>query len=297
MTGLTPFQRACYRTFRGSAEAVAARNHRLRRALERAHVDMRPGAYMALAIGSSLLAALLGLVMIVLHLVLAPLLLDQSPLNVVLGVLAVTPFLFASLVYGGFRYLPQFWADERARKIDLVLPYALNFIAAMSTAGVRPAEVFGRLARQESYHEVAREFRRIDRDIQILGKDLITAVQDAIDRSPSIRLQDFLQGTIASLRAGSNLRTYFLAKSEQYMEENRHQLRQDLEKLGLIAESYITVVVAAPLFLIIIFSVFSLLSSGAVERTRMLMYGVIFVLLPLSHAVYLLVIQGSVKQQ
>lgn len=296
MSELTPFQQHSYRIFRGPAETIAARNHRLRRSLERAQINMRPGAYVALGIGTSVVASGLGIALIILHLVLSPLIAGVNPFNIVLAILALTPFVFATIVYGGFRVVPSIIADERGRKIDAILPYALNFIAAMSTAGVRPSDVFGRLARQSSYSEVAREFRRIDRDINILGNDLITAIQHGIDRAPSIRLQDFFQGAISTLRSGGNLRTYFLSKSEQYMEENRYTQKQELEKLGIIAESYITVVVAAPLFLIIIFSVFSLLSSGAVERTRFMMIMVIFVLLPISHILYVLIIQSSVRE-
>jgi hypothetical protein len=55
----------------------------------------------------------------------------------------------------------------------------------------------------------------------LLGHDIVTALNRAIDRTPSIKFQDFLQGQITPLTSGGDLKHYFLSKSDQFLYENR----------------------------------------------------------------------------
>ena len=83
---------------------------------------------------------------------------------------------------------------------------------------------------------------------------------------------------------------YFLTKAEEYMRENRRQQKEFLETLGIMAESYVTVVIAAPLFLIIMFSVMSLFGGGS--SSGIVMYLLAFVMLPLANIGFAIVIQS-----
>ncbi|HDN50246.1 MAG TPA: hypothetical protein ENG06_00555 [Thermoplasmatales archaeon] len=74
------------------------------------------------------------------------------------------------------------------------------------------------------------------------------------------------------------------------MRENRRQQKEFLQTLGVLAESYVTVVIAAPLFLIIMFSVMAMFGGGASSGT--LMYVIAFVMLPLANMGFAIVIQS-----
>ena len=65
------------------------------------------------------------------------------------GLLLGTIFavVFSLLVFGGITYAifivyPSVEAGNRRRNIDASLPYAINYITSMSTAGITPAEIF-----------------------------------------------------------------------------------------------------------------------------------------------------------
>ena len=237
---------------------------------------------------NGIMGAVAGIFLIVLYLFVLPAFVSL-PVKL-LAIIIPSPILLAALAYFITMMIPESKASSRKKDIEAKLPYALNFIAAMSTAGITPAEIFKNLAEQPVYGEVHKEAAWIYRDIAIFNIDIITALRNAANRTPSIRFQEFIQGAITTITSGGDLKRYFLAKADEYMRENRRLQKEFLETLGVLAESYVTVVVAAPLFLIIMFSVMALFGGGS--NTGLIMYLLAFVMLPLANLGFALAIQS-----
>jgi flagellar protein FlaJ len=216
--------------------------------------------------------------------------------SLVLGTIVIT--LISLGIFGGLTYLvfllyPGIVAGERRRNIDATLPYAINYITAMSTAGITPAEIFRLLGESTIYGESAVEARYIAREIDIFGRDLIDALRIVSTITPSARLKEFLQGAMASISSGSNLTEYFRTKARQYALENRQEQKTFLETLGLIAESYVTALVAGTLFLIILQSIMSILSG---ESNPMFLYVVIYLIVPFGSVMFVILINSMTPE-
>lgn len=267
--------------FGAPAKLSAAKQDRLRFALEQAHIGMLPEAYIAVTWMSTLgaLAILYALVFLGMG---AAILLGSGPGPAVTVVLVVLPIMLAATVYVAIATFPDYRAGERRRSIDRDLPYAVNFIAAMSSAGVIPTMLIRDLAREKTYGEVSREMAWIVRDLNLLGYDLLTALQHGIARSPSRRFQEFLQGAKTTILSGGDLKSYFAAKADQYMTDNRRVQREFLESLGIMAESYVTVVIAGPLFMIVMLSIM-LVVGRSNQSSELFMFFLIFIMLPIAH--------------
>ncbi len=201
--------------------------------------------------------------------------LDNKTILLEVSLIAFLALLFGGLTYVTFKLYPKLICGNRKRNIDATLPYAVNYIASMSKAGVVPAEIFGSLADSEMYGESAVEARYIIREIKIFGEDLITALKNVASTTPSSRFQEFLQGIITTITSGGELSPYMKVKTEQYMLDNRRQQKEFLDTLGLIAEAYVTAFVAGPLFLIVLMSVMMIMSGGGLLLLRLLIYLVI----------------------
>jgi len=158
--------------------------------------------------------------------------------------------------------LPAAKAKSRGKNIDRHLPYVANFVNTMSVAGISPSEIFGTLSGIELYGEVQKEAKKITTEIELMGVDAITALKNAIVISPSRKFKDFLQGIIAVLQSGSELAPYFNRCVERYMFDDLDERKKNLESLAIMAESFVTTVIAFPLFLVIILSVMGLTSGG-----------------------------------
>ncbi|MDH7593027.1 MAG: type II secretion system F family protein [Methanomicrobiales archaeon] len=209
-------------------------------------------------------------------------------ISVILGLL-----ILGGITYAVFLVYPGIKAGERRRNIDATLPYAINYITAMSTAGITPAEIFRLLGESPIYGESAVEARYIAREIDIFGKDLIDALRIVSTITPSLRMKEFLQGAMASISSGANLTEYFRTKASQYSIENRQQQKVFLETLGLIAESYVTALVAGTLFLIILQSIMSMLSG---ESNPIFLYVVIYGIIPLGSVMFVILISSMTPE-
>ncbi len=252
-------------------------------------MEIRGGAYMSFTLLTSLLITMVSFFVFSLFvfvlLPVAGVTLDMVGTIVLLAI----PFLLGILVFFILLMLPSFKAKARGKKINLSLAYSLNFISAMSSAGITPTEIFKSLSKQDIYGEIKEEASWIYRDVILLGTDIISAIRANIERTPSQKFKEFLQGMIVTVTSGGSLKTYFMSKANQYMWENRQEQKQLLESLGIMAESYVTAAVAGILLLIIVIPLMMIISG---DFNSMFLYILIFMVAPLTHIGFAVVIKS-----
>lgn len=210
--------------------------------------------------------------------------------SLVIGTILITIFsllIFGGITYAAFILYPGIEAGNRQRNIDATLPYAINYVTSMSTAGITPAEVFRLLGDSPIYGESSVEARYVAREIDIFGRDLVDALRLVSASTPSKRMKEFLQGAMASISSGGNLTEYFRIKADQYALENRQTQKLFLDTLALISESYVTAMVAGTLFLIILQSIMSVISG---DNNPMFLYAVIYLMIPLGSVAFVVMI-------
>ena len=306
---MNSYQRFCFKILGERMKKKREAHLELRNNLMRARITVPFEAYLASAYVTAFLVGFiaaggLGLLSYLLRIpemitykgTLPDFLIEMSDYRLILGTI-VAVFL-SLLVFGGLTYIvflvyPSIHAGERRRNIDATLPYAINYITAMSTAGITPAEVFKLLAESPIYGESAVEARYIVREIEIFGKDLTDAIRVVSGLTPSDRMKEFLQGAVAAISAGTNLTDYYRNKAAQYIVENRQQQKLFLETLGLIAESYVTALVAGTLFLIILQSIMSIISG---EVSPMFLFIVIYLIVPFGSIMFVILISSMTPE-
>ena len=165
--------------------------------------------------------------------------------------------------YAVVSLLPSSRAGDRGRAIDRSLGNAMNFLAALSCADLPVDALFRELADQGLYGEVAAEAAWIVRDCDLLGLDILSALRAGARRSPSVRWQEFLQGVVTTAESGGELRPYLLAQAERFERMEGVVARGQLERLGVLAEAYVAVAVAFPLFLLVLLTVFTLIEGSS----------------------------------
>lgn len=258
--------------------------------LQQAQMGVRGEAYLAGAYFVGALAAVAVLAVALLGFLVAVVLFDTP---MVYGVFVLlTPGIGYYLGYAALATTPASNAKKRGKNINMKLPYAVNYITAMASAGVIPAEIFKSLARQEVYGEVAREAAWIYKDLEVHGMDVVTALHRAIERSPSIKFQDLLQGAITTITSGGDLTGYFRAKANRLQWENRQEQQQFIETMGLMAEAYVTAAVAGPLFLIVMVAIFVLIGSG----DMIILQSIIYLLLPVASLGFMVGLKSMIPE-
>lgn len=190
-------------------------------------------------------------------------------------------------VFAAFYVYPGVEAGSRAGRIDKILPYAIEYVFAMASIGVIPYEIFKKLSNaEENYGEVSIEARHIVRDVELLGFDFITALRNLAAVTPSQKMKVFLQGAITTTISGGELDTYFISTAEEYLEERRRNYEDTISLLGILAEFYVTGLVAAPILMLVMMSVMFFLGSGDIIILAIIVY----VLIPFGSAGFILLV-------
>ena len=309
---MNSYQRFCFNLLGHQIKLQREKYTDLRNTLLSARIKTPFEAYLATAIITSVIvglgmAAVIGLVTFLLQLPKSVRYGGQLPeflegifsdpnIQMIFGTaiaVILSLLIFGSITYFLFIFYPNIRSGERRRNIDATLPYAINYITAMSTAGITPAEIFRLLGESSIYGESAVEARYIAREIDIFGKDLIDSLRITSSLTPSLRMKEFLQGAMATISSGANLTEYFRTKASQYALENRQQQKMFLETLGLIAESYVTALVAGTLFLIILQSIMSMLSG---ESNPFFLYVIIYGIIPFGSVMFVILISSMTPE-
>lgn len=256
---ISGFQRWAWKRF-GARLGAREPNPVLEENLVKAHLRVRADEYLANIYGMTLVV---GIATAVVGAGLSAFLFLTSAVS---PEIALLPLLLPALgvlgTYYGMLGTPSSRAKERGRKIDRRIGPSMSFISAMSSADVNIDQIFKELGHQKIYGEVAEEAAWITRDTELLGLDILSAIRRAAQRTPSKKFQDFLQGVVTTATSGGQLKPYFLLKAEQFEREHKLETQQRVETMGLLAETFVTVVVAFPLFLVIVVAIFAIIGGG-----------------------------------
>ena len=200
------------------------------------------------------------------------------------------------LVIGIGLYLPQMRSSSRGKKIDENLGSALAFISAMSNADVPIKTIMVKLSSMNEYGEVSREASKIANRTELMGMDIFSAIEEVARKSPSVEWQKFLQGAVTASAAGARLKPYFVNKAMEYQNMLRVSLKKNSESVSVFAETYVTIGVAFPLFLIVILAVMSVIARNASGATISFLFVFSFLVLPVMIAAFVLVISSVNKE-
>lgn len=294
---LTKYQEFCWRSLGAFVRLKAKPNPKLEQSLLQAHMKMRPEEYVAYVWMTTLIVGVAAAAVAILigGLILGFLQVDAALVLVGLVLMVAIP---PVLVYVILISQPASVAKRRGRDIDKRIGPAMSFISAMASADVNVDVIFKELSRQSIYGEIKNEAEWITRDTELLGIDILTAIKNAAQRTPSSKFQEFLQGVVTTSTSGGQLKPYFLQKAEQFEKEYKLEMRSQLETLGLMAESFVTVVVAFPLFLVVIMAIMAIVpgGGGGSDMTVTLLYAVVGLMIPISQFGFVFYIWNMTKE-
>ena len=180
-----------------------------------------------------------------------------------------------------------FMEGSRATNMDRQLPFAASYVSAMAAANATPSQTFKSLARNKDiYGEISNDAAWIYHSMEFIGRDLVTTLKEAVDRTPSERFAEFLQGIIGTVTSGGNLKLYFLNRSEYYAQQNRVHVKDVLQQMALFSEAYVVVAVALPIFAMIIAVITFWVSGSGMKLEREHMYLLVFGGFPIIQIVF-----------
>lgn len=181
---------------------------------------------------------------------------------------------------------PYFQANNRQVSIDKSMLPAITYMYALTKGGMSIYDVFRSLSRYNYvFGAAAEEISYIVRDMDYLGKDFISALKIAKERTPSEVFKDFADGLIVVSSSGA-VTDYIKTKSEQYQGMAELANKNLLQRLDVLAEIYVTALVAGPLFIMVTLVVMQFMRPASAQ----ILYMLIYVMLPLATLLYLVLL-------
>ena len=193
---------------------------------------------------------------------------------------AITFVLMRSIILA----YPKMYASHRRSQIEVVFPHVVNMMLGMARGGIPVTEMFQIIADEVSVTgEVGREFRVIVNRVRVFHENLISAIRYVASTTPSQKFSDFLDDMISVIEGSGRLNEFLDFKSQHLMNEKEKYQELFLNSLGILAEVYVSALVVAPLFLLIIFVVMGMMEGYSLELMKL----VIYVYMPVGGAMFI----------
>ena len=163
------------------------------------------------------------------------------------------------LVFFVAYFYPVQKVSSRRRNVEVNLPFVVIHMGALVEAGLPPYQMFKLISSFEEYGEIAKEFRKIVRNVEQFGLDPLTAIKEVASRCPSDELQQLLMGFVTTTESGGNIKLYLKTVGEQTLFDYRKRRERYIRTLDMISELYTGIVISAPLFMVAMLAIMNMI--------------------------------------
>ena len=230
----------------------------LKASLEKGHVRIYSETYVSMMFLTALFAlpvSVLGIVLVLLYHVLPLLIMVPIPLFVVMG----------------FLFMPSSNASDRSSNLEREMPFAAAYISVMASGGIAPYTSFKRLSEVDLMPAMRKEARDVMKDVEVFGVDPLSALESAAKKNPLDIFKDFLSGYASTVIIGGDIGHFLERKAEDIFEARAARVKAAAERLGMLLETFIIVMVMMSLCFYILFAV-QQIQGGSSTGTNLSMY-------------------------
>ena len=270
-------QRLAYRLFGNLSENI--KYPRLEQKLKQSRLFIPFSMYLSLFFFFIFLIAVLGLFLEILSFALYfQTLIEEQLLLALTQFISVSVFGSLIILFLFFLLLPELRAYDLKIKIEKQLPFAVNYMSAMAAAGVRTEIIFKTFSSRKLisiYGALSREFSQFAVQTDFFGKDNPSALALLAEETPSPLFSNFLTGAKNTFLSGSNFRNFIASKKQDYYSLAARRKDTYFQTLEMLSEIYITVFLAAPLFMMILLFSMMPFSGSKIEQMKLLTYQIV----------------------
>jgi len=252
-----------YRIFGRLSPKFLSSVFEFKESLERAGIAIYPETYISLMFFSALLSLPVSVVAILL-----------IYFTKLLPLIFLVPM--PAYIMIGFMVTPMSRASERAHSLEREMPFAATYVTVMASGGIPPYMSFKRLSDVELLPSTRKEAMRLMRDVEIFGVDPLSALESAARKNPLDIFRDFVSGYASTVIIGGDVIHFLETKAQDIFKTRSMRVKNAAERLGMLLESFIIIMVLMSLCFYIMFSVESIYSTGISMNSGMIMYTYVF---------------------
>jgi flagellar protein FlaJ len=252
-----------FRLFGGIAQSFLKNVFEFKSMLERAKIKIYPETYVSMMFFTATLTIPVSVISLMLLYFYG-----------FMPIIFLVPFPFYTMV--GFLLIPISRASDRAALLEREMPFTAAYVSVMASGGIAPYTSFKRLSEIELLPAMRGEAREIVKDVEIFGIDPLTALGNAAKKNPLEIFKDFLSGYASTVIIGGDIGHFLERKAEDIFKTRAMRVKAAAERLGMLLETFIIVMVLMSLCFYILFSVEQIYSIGVSSFSGMLLYTYLF---------------------
>lgn len=197
-----------------------------------------------------------------------------------------------------FMNYPKVIIKERAKEIDGNLTFASIYMSTLSSSRLPMYKVFDIFSKSSKYGQITNEISNIKKDMDVFGIDINTALERAVERTPSKTFKEMLWSMLSLSRTGGDVNIYLKEKAKNFIGEYRRRLFEFSHQLTIFVEIYLTAIVLGVIFFTVLTSIIGGISaigpvSGSGGNVIILQFILICVFLPGLSAIFIVLIKSS----
>lgn len=238
--------------FRKFSDKISNQFDDLSRDLKSANIPILLSSYLSMAIMSSMIAFIFGLGIY-------GALLFVSLSNWIFFFL---PLGFLGFTLAGFYLYPSSEASTVHKNISYELPFSTIHMSAIAGSNITPVKIFKIISESSEYPNVGAEMRKVVMQIEIYGYDIVTSLKNVAKTTSNKKLSELFSGLATNIASGGALKNYLEKKSESFLVDYRLERQQYSALAGTFMDVYISILIAAPLVLMMMLIVMNVAGLG-----------------------------------
>jgi flagellar protein FlaJ len=175
-----------------------------------------------------------------------------------------------------FLITPIMKASERAGALEREMPFVAAYVTVMATGGTSPYTSIKRLSNVELMPAMRKEAREVIKDVELFGMDPLSALEKTAKVHPLDIYRDFFSGYASTVIIGGDITHFLETKTQEIFKTRATRVKAAAERLGMLLESFIIVMVLMSLCFYILFSVESIYSVGISIYSGIILYTYVF---------------------
>ncbi|MBR9702316.1 hypothetical protein GOV13_05345 [Candidatus Pacearchaeota archaeon] len=248
----------------------------LKRDLIKANMQFIPANYLSVIFFTTLLSSIFGVFLFLFFLFFdlsssLPIIVPSSE-NIVGRLIKVIWVIFI-IPLGTFSFMFFYpWLERKSAEgiIDQELPFATIHMAAIAGSMIDPSKIFSIIISTKEYPELEKKFTKLINEIHVYGYDLASAMRNMAFYSPSAKLAELFNGIATTIASGGDLADFFDKRAMSLLFEHRLEREKQIKAAETFMDIYISVVIAAPMILMLLLIMMKVSGLGIAFSTSMI---------------------------
>jgi hypothetical protein len=165
---------------------------------------------------------------------------------------------------------PNLEKSSTEARIEEELPFATIHMSAISGSMIDPSKIFDIIISTHEYPYLEKEFKKLINEINLYGYDLVSALRNSAYNSPSRKLSELFNGLATTINSGGYLLDFFEKRSQTLLFENSLEQEKRTKSAETFMDIYISLVIAAPMILMILLMMMKISGLGIAMSTSMI---------------------------